>query len=145
MTRPPEMTARPRPSVEPAHPSEFGFELEGNALVRSGRHTTAGLRVHNLTAAAIAVRTIGSLSAAVLDPATGEHIGGYTGYMPVPLVRFTVPADDSTVIPLLIGTSTSRPELGYAVPPGQWAVSVDLTLEDGRVLRTPPMTLTVTG
>jgi hypothetical protein len=29
----------------------------------------------------------------------------------------------------------SRPDRGYAVPPGEWAVSADLSLEDGRVLQ----------
>jgi hypothetical protein len=145
ITRAPAPTARGRPAAEPADPKELLFELEGEARLRSGHHTTTGLRVYNLTATAIAVSTLGSLTASVLDPATGDRVGGYTGYVPVPLIWFTVPAGGATVIPLLIGTSSSRSELGYAVPPGEWAVSADLSLEDGRVLRTPPMPITLTA
>jgi len=145
MTRRRETTTRARPAIDPADPSEFRFELEGKAQVRSGRHITTGLRVHNLTAAAITVRTTGSVPAPVVNPATGDHVGGYSGYGPAPLVQFAVPAGGSVVLPLLIGTASSRPELGYAVPAGEWAVSADLKLEDGRVLRTPPMAITITG
>jgi len=47
----------------------------------------------------------------------------------------------------LIGATSFRPELGDAIAiwPGEWAVSAKLTLEDGRVLQTPPMAITVTG
>jgi hypothetical protein len=144
-TKLPETASRASPAIEPASPADFGFELEGKAQVRSGERTRIGLRVHNHTPEDIIVRTNGSLTASVLDPARGDRIGGYSGFQAMPLIRFTVPAVGSAVIPFLIGTTSFRPELGYAVPPGQWAVSADLKLEDGRVLRTPAMAITVTG
>jgi len=131
-------------AAEAADPSEFVFELEGKAEVRSGHSITIGLRVHNLTAADVTVRTNGCLTASIVDPATGDQVGEYVGWQTAPLVRFTVPAGGSDSIRLLIGTTSLRPELGYAVPPGEWAVSADLALEDGRVLRAPPMAITVT-
>ena len=144
IAEPPEWATRARPAIESASPAEFSFELEEKVQVRSGHSTRIGLRVHNHTPADISVRTNGNLTASVLDPETGDRVGGFGGFQAMPLVTFTVPAGGLVVIPLLIGTTSFQPELGYAVPPGQWAVSDDLTLEDGRVLRTPAMAITVT-
>jgi hypothetical protein len=52
-------------------------------------------------------------------------------------------------IPLLVGTASSRPELGYAVPPGEWGIQVTLKLgQDPRsplLRRTPILPLTITA
>ncbi len=103
------------------------------------------LRVHNLSATDIVVLTNGNLTAQVLDAATGERVGGYSGAQRLPLVRFTVPAGSSTVIPVLVGTASRSPELGYSVPPGEWAIAAEMKLDDGRTVRTPPMGITVTA
>lgn len=144
------LTAKPdRPtavtSAAELAPDELRVELIGVREVRSGHHVTMQLRVHNLSAADIVVLTNGNLTAQVLDAATGERVGGYSGAQRLPLVKFTVPDSGSTVIPVLVGTASSSPELGYAVPPGEWAIAVEMKLDDGRTVRTPPMGVTVTA
>jgi len=141
----PDWLSRDPEEVEVTDSNEFRFELDGGVEAPSGYSSRIGLRVHNLTPVDITVQTNGLLTASIIDPVTGKAIGQDTRSQKLPLVRFMVPAGGSTVIPLLIGTTSFRPELGYAVPPGEWAVSADLRLEDGRVLRTPPMAITVTA
>jgi hypothetical protein len=57
---------------------------------------------------------------------------GWLPYPPgaqiMPLKIFRVTPGGTTSIPLLIGTASSRPQLGYAVPPGEWGIQVTLTL-----------------
>jgi hypothetical protein len=52
-------------------------------------------------------------------------------------------------IPLLIGTASVVPDLGYAVPPGMWGIQVPLDLLwDGHTQeprRTPVLPLTITA
>ena len=68
----------------------------------------------------------------LVHPRTGEVVGGYTGYQPAPLVLFVVDPASATVVPLLVGTGSRSPELGYAVPAGEWAVQATLVLDHGR-------------
>ncbi len=90
------------------------------------------------------VRTNGKLMAVVLAPATGNVVGGYSGAQRLPVVVFRVPPGERTTIPLLVGTASFVPELGYAVPVGAWEIAADLHLGDGRVGRSPPVPLTIT-
>lgn len=90
------------------------------------------------------VATNGMVTARVVDPGTGEVVGGYAGAQTMPLVRFQAEPGQSVTIPLLVGTASSVPELGYAVPPGSWAIDAVLKLEDG-TYRTPRFPLTVTA
>ena len=60
------------------------------------------------------------------------------GALPYP----PVPRGGSTEIPLLVGAASFVRELGYTIPPGQWALTVDLQLAHGRRVRrvrTPQM------
>ena len=51
--------------------------------------------------------------------------------------------------PLLIGTASSTPRLGYTIPPGHWGIQVTLTLgrppRDSPRRRTPVLPLTITA
>lgn len=64
---------------------------------------------------------------------------------------FSVPPGGTTPVPLLVGTDSFDPDLGYAVPPGEWGIQVTLrriTERDpvlGRPIRTPILPLTVTA
>lgn len=49
----------------------------------------------------------------------------------------------SEKIPLLVGTASIDPALGYTVPPGDWAVRATLRMADGTQLSTPLLPLTV--
>jgi hypothetical protein len=112
--------------------------------VRSGHWARGDLEVRNVGADEIVVHTNGMVTANVVVPATGERVGGYEGVQVMPLVRFTAPPGQAVHIPLLIGTACSVSRLGYATPPGEWAIEVVLDFGDahGRCI-TPHLPLTV--
>ena len=94
---------------------------------------------HELT-----IKTNGHFTAMVFDTRTGDVVGGYWGAQRIPLITFAVFPGDHTTIPLLVGTVSFVPELGYTVPAGLWAMATDLHLGDGRVVRSPSLPLTIT-
>ena len=87
----------------------------------------------------------------MVDPATGEVVGGYAGFQTLPLVMFRVPPGGTERIPLLIGTASFTGRLGYAVPPGSWGLQATLQLAPDSAIRvrvprrTPVLPLTVTA
>jgi hypothetical protein len=83
------------------------------------------------------------VTAVVVEPGTSEVVGGFAGAQHLPLVRFQVEPGESTPIPMLVGTASIAPRLGYAVPPGRWAIEVRLNLGDRGWFRTPLVPLTV--
>jgi hypothetical protein len=125
-------------------PGVASVELDGLASVRSGYSLTHRLLVRNRSEAGLAIATNGAITASVVDPGTGEVVGGYAGWQTTPLVTFEVGPGATTRIPLLIGTASLAPRLGYAVPPGNWGLRGVLDLgDDGRGL-TAVLPLTVT-
>ncbi|MDE3086445.1 MAG: hypothetical protein KGJ77_06730 [Acidobacteriota bacterium] len=112
--------------------------------VQAGRSARTTLAVTNTGAADLALRTTGQLVGRVLDPTTLAVVGGCAGAMRLPIRLFQVPSGEKAAVPLLVGTASFVPELGYAIPPGEWAVAADLDLGGGEVVRTAPMPFTVT-
>jgi hypothetical protein len=110
---------QPPPSpapVEPADlldPAEIVAELDGPAVVRSGATLRHGLLLRNLTGQELRVQTNGQVTATVVDPTTGETVGGFSGPQRLPLIGFPVAPGQTERIPLLIGTDSSAPRLGY--------------------------------
>jgi hypothetical protein len=149
---------RPVPSPEraadPLGPEEAGVELDGPAVVRSGHTLRHGLLVSNRSGAELAIATNGQVTAVVVDPGSGEVVGGFSGAQFLPLITFRVPPAGTERIPLLIGTASFTPRLGYTVPPGNWGLQATLDLvptgagpESGERLRrrTPVLPLTITA
>jgi hypothetical protein len=121
----------PGPRREPAPllaPDEAEAELDGPAVVRSGHTLHHGLLIRDRSGAGLAVATNGRVTAVVVDPATGEVVGGFAGFQTLPGVVFRVPPGGTERIPLLIGTASMTERLGYAVPPGRWGIQVTLRL-----------------
>lgn len=141
--RPAWLDNRPRPRPEVADPNLLFARLPQPISVSSGHHLRAELTIENTSPAAIVVNTNGQLTATVLDPRSHEPVATYEGAQALPLVRFDIPPGGQRVIPLLIGTASLRPEIGYAVPPGEWAFEAELDLGSGR-WRTAPLPLTIT-
>jgi hypothetical protein len=145
---PPGRPARPRRQSAPGDfpdlldPDEVTVTLDEIALVSSGHTLHHHLTVHNLIASELLL-TNGQGSAVVVDPQTGETVGGFSGLQTLSLKFFRVSPGGSTRIPLLIGTASSRPQLGYAIPPGEWGIQATLTLSESPRRRTPILPLTV--
>jgi hypothetical protein len=150
---PPGRPARPRRQSAPGDlpalldPAEVTVTLDEIALVSSGHTLHHHLTVHNLIGSELHLATNGGATAVVVDPQTGETVGGFSGLQTLPLKIFRVSPGGSTRIPLLIGTASSRPQLGYAIPPGEWGIQATLTLGPPRESRrrTPILPLTVTA
>ena len=127
-------------------PDEVTVTLDDIALVSSGHTLHHHLTVRNLIGSELLLATNGAV---VVDLQTGETVGGFSGLQTLNLKFFRVSPGGSTRIPLLIGTASSRPQLGYAIPPGEWGIQATLTLgglypgESPR-RRTPILPLTVT-
>jgi hypothetical protein len=131
------------------NPDEVTVALDEPAVVSSGHTLRHQLTVHNLARGELQLATNGTVTAVVVDPRTGETVGGFSGAQILPLKIFRVPPGESTRIPLLIGTASSRPQLGYAVPPGEWGIQITLTLgpdpRDSPRRRSPILPLTITA
>jgi hypothetical protein len=133
------------PAVPELDPAQISVSLDGPLSVRSGAMAHHGLLVGNLGARDVVVGTTGELIAEVVDPATGEVVGGYAGALRLMLATFTVAPGAAKRIPLLVATASLVPDLGYAVPPGDWGVQATLDPAGGSAVRTPPLPVTVTA
>ena len=130
-------------------PQEIVAELDGPATVSSGQTLRHGLLLRNLTGRELQIPTNGQVTAAVVDPHTGEVVGGFSGVQHVPLIIFRVAPGQTGRVPLLIGTASFTPCLGYIVPAGDWGIQATLILgSDPRASlrrRTPVLPLTITA
>ncbi len=134
-------------------------ELDAPIVVASGHTVRGALRVHNLSANAIVICTNGQVTAQVVDPRTKVVVGGFAGMQKLPLILFRAAPGETVVVPVLVGTASLSPDLGYVVPAGDWAIQMVLELEDEnatgwprgtgtpgrRRVRTPLLPITVTG
>lgn len=124
--------------------SELNATIEGNLVVSSGGTTGGSLRFHNLGSETIVLNTNGCVTARVLDPSTGEVIGGFVGAQTLPLVQFSIAPGASAAVPVMIGTASYRSRLGYTVPPGEWEIDALITLEGQGQRRIAPLRIVIT-
>lgn len=130
-------------------PQEVVAELDGPAVVSSGHLLRHGLLLCNRTGSDLEIATNGQVTAVVVDPKTGEVVGGFSGFQTMPLIVFRVAPGQTSRLPLLIATASFVPRLGYAVPAGDWGVQATLTFGpdpgDSHRRRTPVLPLTITA
>jgi hypothetical protein len=147
--REPQRPTEPGQLAEVFDPREVGVGLDGAATVKSGQTLHHGVLLNNHSDQAIRIATNGWLTAAVVDLVTGEVAGGFAGAQTLALIWFQVAPGARQRIPLLIGTASFTPSLGYTIPPGAWGVQATLTLgdypSDPYYRRTPVLPLTVTA
>ena len=137
----------PHQNSEPAttaDPHELRAELDGPLSIKRGQTAVHHLHVTNLSNQSIEVHTNGQITTTIIDPATGKTVGGYWGYQNLPLIIFTAAPAETVRIPLLVGTASFQPTLGYTVPPGTWGLLAPLHLGDRRHLVCGPMDVTIT-
>lgn len=101
------------------------------------------LQLRNLAKRELTIRTNGTLTARVLDPTSGEIVGGFTGAQTMPGVLIALVTGETASVPLLVGTTSLVPALGYAIPPGHWAIDAVLDLGDEGRYVTPKLPITV--
>jgi hypothetical protein len=137
------LTAGPaRPGARPL-PDELHVSLDEELEVKSGGDRRSRIRLINEGGVEVVANTNGQLTARVVDPETNEVVGGFSGSQTLPLVRFRAPAGGSVEIPIIIGTASTVPRLGYAVPPGRWAAEITFPLESRGPFRAPLIPLRV--
>jgi hypothetical protein len=137
----------PGPLAELLNPDEVTAELDGPAVVSSGHSLQHGLLLGNHTGRELHIATNGQVTAIVVDPQSGEIVGGFAGPQALPLVIFRIPPGQTERVPLLVGTASFTARLGYAIPPGQWGIQATLTFGrppgDSVRRRSPVLPLTV--
>jgi hypothetical protein len=112
-------------------------------VVSSGHNVSEQLTLTNHGNGDISVVTTGQLFAPIVNPYTNQVVGGYAGAQLLPLVGFRVAPGASNTIPLRVGTASVVPELGYAVPAGQWAIEPRINIEGRGLFRTSQLAITI--
>ena len=130
----PPKVARPKLPLLPGE--EFKVSLEGEIVVASGGTTSGALRLQNCGSMEAVIETNGAVTARVVDPQTGDGVGGFFSFQTALLIIFRIPPGSTVLIPLLVGTTSSVRSLGYAVPPGSWAIEVPIQIEGRGQFRT---------
>lgn len=132
----------PPPHAPLLSPEEVELTLLQPVEVRSGYDLTTELIIKNKGLPDLHIH--GTLMARVIDPHTLAVVGQFAGPQEAPLKIFTVERGRELAVPLLIGTASLEASLGYAIPPGEWAIDAILPLGKDGMRRTPPLPLTVT-
>jgi hypothetical protein len=130
----PPAVARPKLPLLPSE--EFEVVLEDEIVVSSGGTKSGKLRIHNRGSAEVVIETTGGVTARVVDSQTGDGVGGFVGAQAAPLIKYRIAPGETVSIPLLVGTTSSVRLLGYAVPPGSWAIEVPIQIEGRGKFRT---------
>jgi hypothetical protein len=139
-------------------PTEMSVELDAPIIVASGHTVRGALRVRNLSAHTIVLLPHEHVTTQVVNPQTGDVVGGFCGERRGPSCWREVHPASTIVVGVVIGTASVSPDLGYVVPAGKWAIQVILELEDEnatgwqrgtdrpgrRRVRTPLLPITVT-
>jgi hypothetical protein len=73
-------------------------ELAGPAVISSGHTLRHGLLLRNLTSRELQIATNGQVTADVIDPHTGEVVGGFAGVQHLPLIIFRVAESFTTTV-----------------------------------------------
>jgi hypothetical protein len=126
----------------PAEPAGLEVEALSPLSVRTGRYTHEDVLVTNRTPHEQVLLTNGALTSAVTD-SSGSIVGLYVGPLNARRVGFAVESHQSRPVPVLIGTASMVPDLGYAVPPGHWRLVIALQTDSGHMLSTP-LDITIT-
>jgi hypothetical protein len=117
--------------------------LNSELEVRSGGEVRGELKLMNRGTRALTLWTNGQVIGRLVDLRAREVVGGFAGAMTLPGVAFRAAPGEAVNVPLFIGTDSFRGTLGYAVPPGRWAVEAALDLRDAGQWRTPLLPIKV--
>lgn len=128
----------PQPSGDPVvDPASLAVTAMQPLEVRTGWELRSEVEVTNHRPSPVSISTNGSVYGRVVDPPTGQIVGGFAGAVAAPLVVFTADPGSAISVPLIVGTASYRGSLGYAIPPGTWSIEIVLQLPEGP--RRPPL------
>ncbi len=133
------------PERLPRLPADVEVVLPPPIVVRSGFDERGALELHNHGGDELVIHTNGVLTARVVVPSSSEVVGGFHGWQTAPLVVFRFAPGERVSVPLLVGTTSFVPALGYAIPPGAWAVEAVVDLPGRGRFVTPRLPMTVTA
>lgn len=134
-----ELSVNPHgPELRGELAEDAGIDVEPLAplTVRTGRHARLEVLITNRTGRTEVLFSNGALSSVVTD-GSGSVVGRFVGPQYARRVGFEIAPHQTRPVPVLIGTASVVPELGYAVPPGQWTLVVELHTEAGSMLLAP--------
>jgi hypothetical protein len=132
------------PERPPLLPPDVGdVSVPEELRVTSGHQARSELSLRNCGPEELVLETNGSVTATVVDGNTNERVGSFEGAQTMPLVRYSAKPGTTVQVPLLIGTACLLPRLGFAVPPGEWAIEVVLGFADRGRFITPHLPLMV--
>jgi hypothetical protein len=117
--------------------------FESDVSVTPGGRWHGPLRLANLGRDVVVLKTNGGLTARVLDPNSGEVVGGFVGFQTMPLVRFVIPPSGALSVPLSVETASFSRRLGYVVPAGDWLMDAVVDIEGVGQRRIPPLSLEI--
>jgi hypothetical protein len=139
---------RPPPPAQPTRRVISGLvsriELDPPE-VAAGNTASGRVVLGNTGSEEISLQTGQPLVASLVDPETGEVVGGYVSAVAGTGLSFRISPGAEARVPLLVGTASYRTELGNALPPGRYIVRTQIPLGAGReVVEVADGVLTVT-
>ena len=143
----PDGSPRPAPprADEPLlDPNLLTVGPEAPLEVASGHSLRATLLCSNRGTEPLGLATNGVVLCTVVDPAGRGVVGLHDGPLTLARVVHHLEPARTTRVPMLAGTASTVPDLGYAVPPGRWALEAVVALEGRGRFRTPLLPLLVT-
>jgi hypothetical protein len=134
----------PRYLRSPASALNLRVVWDQPVVVVTGHDVLVPTTVCNLGDQAVSLSVGEFLTAWPIDE-TGAHVGALVGMIHDIGRVLTVAPGGETVVPAVLSTASSRPELGYALPPGDWRAVVELesTGPDGTVVVSEPLAFTI--
>ncbi|HEV3188762.1 MAG TPA: hypothetical protein VGZ04_12055 [Acidimicrobiales bacterium] len=134
-----------RSQIPPISKEQLNVILIGELTVISGRNQNGVLEFTNNGPTEVVLDTNGVVTAQVVEPATGDVVGGFVGAQTAQLIQYVLPSMTPVRVPFVVGTASVKRELGYAVPPGNWMVDAIVTLHDGGERRLPLLPIVILG
>jgi hypothetical protein len=121
-------------------PDEIEASVPDDIEVKSGYD--ARFEMH-LTQNGLEQVVLHNVIAQVIDPASDRVVGAFAGAQRAMLIRYRVEPGKTTSVPIVLGTASLDPQLGYALPPGRWPMHVTFSIENQERYRTPPILITI--
>ena len=141
----PDVPARSRvaPRRSRLLPDEIHVSIDEGLTVKTGERLRSVVHIHNRGFEEIVVLTNGAVTAYIVDPQSEVVVGAFEFAQTMPGIEFRIPPGGEIDVPLLVGTASSDPLLGYATPPGRWAIEIPLHLEGRGIFQSPPLPIDV--